>query len=76
MLNIEVIRFEAQDVITASVATPEAPKAPATIVVPGCTNPNGHSFAFQNVNGVWKSVCSFCGAPVEAKPGDSVVGGN
>jgi len=63
MLNIEVIKFEAQDVITASIAAPT------------CTNPSGHSMSWQNVGGVWKTVCSHCGEEVTANPGDSVVGG-
>ena len=35
MLNIEVIKFEAQDVITASVATPVTP-APAPVATKHC----------------------------------------
>ena len=53
MLNIELIRFEAQDVITASTIT--------VTVFPKCTNPNGHNIAFNKIDGVWQSACSECG---------------
>ena len=52
MINVEVIRFEAQDVITASVAAP----AP---VVPACAHPN---FGVEIANGQANLTCSDCGA--------------
>ena len=71
MINVEVIRFEAQDVITASVA---APAGPSTVVIPACTNPNGHTATVTIQNGTMKFVCQHCG--VEADSTGSFVGGN
>lgn len=48
MLNIELIRFEAQDVITSSVATPEAPKCACDVA--GCTVQYG-VHTYDNGNG-------------------------
>lgn len=66
MLNIEVIRFEAQDVITASVATPAAPVNPAP-EAPACTHsttvPGEH---IHEVHGFHDNdrYCGECGAHV------------
>jgi len=70
MLNIEVIRFEAQDVITASTA---APVEPETVVIPSCTNANGHKAQVTISNGAMHFVCEYCGA--EADSTGSFVGG-
>jgi len=56
MLKFDLVKFEAQDVITAS-GVAAAPK----LEIDACTNPNGHSMSFNNVNGTWKMVCSHCG---------------
>lgn len=45
MLNIELVRFEAQDVITASVMKPHKPQKPVVIVPPTePTVPHEHSY--------------------------------
>ena len=67
MIKIELIRFEAQDVITASGVT-----TPVT-VVPACTNASGHNMTFQNIEGTWKMACSHCKYEGSTTGGDVVV---
>ena len=74
MLKIEVIKFEAQDVITASTAAPtEAPTVPEEVVLPSCTNPNGHSGQVTIIDGVMHFLCEYCGAEVDSS--GSIIGG-
>ncbi len=74
MLKFNLVKFEAQDVITASgAAAPVGPAAPETVVIPACTNPNGHTAKVTVANGSMKFVCEHCG--VEADSTGSFVGG-
>jgi len=63
MLNIEVVRFEAQDVITASVAAPAVPMIPLQPATPrcdcdknGCTIQAGFH-TYHDANGTGPLVC-------------------
>ena len=56
MLKIEVIKFEAMDVITASTA---APTEPAPVVDP-CAEA-GHKIDVKVENGMFNATCSVCG---------------
>lgn len=70
MLKFELTRFEAQDVITTSGVA----AGPEVVVVPACTNPNGHTATVTISNGTMKFVCQHCG--IEADSTGSFVGGN
>ena len=70
MLEIEVIKFEAMDVITTSGAAPEVPEH---AVMGNCTNPGGHAGQVTISNGVMTIVCSHCGEEISAT--GSITGG-
>lgn len=56
MLKVEVIKFEAQDVITASGVA-----SPGVTYIPSCSGDGGHTMSFTNVDGTWQMACSKCG---------------
>ena len=64
MIKIELVRFEAQDVITASGVV--APTVPEHVDMNDCTNPTGHSGQVVVENGVANFKCVHCGADVSA----------
>jgi len=70
MLKAEIIRFEAEDIITTSGGTAAAP---GNVVLDSCTNPNGHNLSVEVVDGVMKFVCSDCGA--EGSSSGTIIGG-
>ena len=61
MLDIEIVKFEVEDVITTS-----------TLVVPSCSSGAGHSMQVAVVNGKITVACSSCGY---TGSGDVIVGG-
>ena len=66
MLKFEVIKFEAQDVITTS---------GGVVALPTCSNPSGHSMSFNNVNGTFEYSCVHCGYTNTISNGTIVGGG-
>lgn len=70
MLKVDVIKFEAQDVITASGTV-----ASGDVVMDKCTSNNGAhgTVNFTVVNGTLSGVCSDCGAVVSTSGGNITV---
>ena len=67
MLNIEIVKFEVEDVITTS--------GGSVIKLPDCSSGGGHSMSFMNVGGTWQMACSKCGYTGSASGGSTIIGG-
>ena len=64
MLNIEIIKFEVEDVITTS-----------TIKLSNCSSGSGHNMTFSYSGGTWQMACSECGYTGSASGGSTIIGG-
>lgn len=69
MLKVEIIKFEAQDIITASGVA-----EPGVTVIDPCSASGGHNMSFTNVNGTWQMACSNCGYTGSTTGGSVTVG--